>query len=39
MEDTPYMERTVKEKWLFVRPVSMTASVETRYDITDVETI
>nr|DAL80133.1 MAG TPA: hypothetical protein [Caudoviricetes sp.] len=35
----PYMARTVRAKWLFVRPVPMTVTVETRYDITDVETI
>lgn len=39
-EDTsPYMVRTVKERLRSVRPVPMTVTVETRYDIIDVETI
>ena len=35
----PYMVRTVKERLRSVRPVPMTVTVETRYDIIDVETI
>lgn len=35
----PYMVRTVKARLRSVRPVLMTVTVETRYDIIDVETI
>lgn len=38
-EDTPYIVRTVKARLRSVKPVLMTVTVETRYDIIDVETI
>ena len=38
-EDTSLYVRIVKERLRSVKPVLMTVTVETRYDIIDVETI
>lgn len=38
-EDTSLYVRTVKERLRSVKPVLMTVTVETRYDIIDVETL